>query len=128
MSVNFGELMRREYQKLLPFCQTETERQTVELCIQHGGTTKAAPYIGISDRSVRKRLQPIKERAKTPRDLIGNLDEPVASPMAIKGTSTLYDAETGEAKIAWIKTDLDKQQQLEQLLETVDNAFSSYKP
>jgi len=124
----FGELMRGQYEKLLPFCETDKERRTVELCIEHGGTTKAAPYIGVNERTARKHLQLIRERAKTPRDLIGSLDEPVASPMAIKGTSTLYDAETGEAKIAWIKTDLDKQQQLEQLLETIDNAFSSYKP
>jgi hypothetical protein len=48
--------------------------------------------------------------------------------MAIKGTSTLYDAETGQAKISWIKTDVDKEAQLKGILDTFTSTLKSYKP
>jgi hypothetical protein len=116
------------YEELLPYCITQRQKEIVEACIEHGSQRKAALALGIGGRSVEKHIQLIKYRTDTPREMLGTLDLPVKKPLAIKGTSTLYDAETGEAKIAWVKTDLDKNAQLENLQEAFTNAIEIYKP
>jgi len=115
------------YNSFLKYCENDKERELLEVAAKHG-QEDAAKHFGVSRKTIFNRLQVIRERATTPRDLVGNLDTPVPSPMAVKGTSTLYDAETGEAKISWIKTDVDKEQQLKQIIETTTKAVKAYKP
>jgi hypothetical protein len=105
-----------------------SEKELIEVLMSEGSQRKAALKLGISQSTIERCLDKIRIRARTPRDLIKDLDAPVPSPMAIKGTSTLYDAETGQAKIAWIKTDVDKEAQLKGILDTFTSTLKSYKP
>ena len=116
------------YEEILPFCENETERTVVNACIEGGSQAKAGHLVNRSERTVLTYINKIRYRMKTPRDMIKNLDSPISAPLAIKGTSTLYDATTGEAKIAWIKTDVDRDEQLKQILESFKISIESYKP
>lgn len=115
------------YEELLPYCATDRQKEVVEACIKFGSQAKAAAYLKIGRRSLERHIQSIKLKTQTPRGMIGTLDSPIQSPLAIKGTSTLFDAQTGEAKIAWIKTDLDKEAQLKQILESFEKSVQDYK-
>lgn len=47
-----------------------------------------------------------------------DMDNPVPENFVVKGTSTLYDAE-GNKKIQWVKTDIKKEQQLQDIKSTI---------
>jgi len=116
------------YQELLEQCQNEKETAIVNACAETKTRLEAALKLGISERTVNTCIGRLKIRVNTPRKIIGNLDTPVSTPFAIKGTSTLYDAQTGEAKIAWVKTDVDRDEQLKQILASFKNSITQYQP
>jgi len=125
---NQSGMLSEYYSSLLEYAKSDKEVKLLEACVKYGSPAKAAPHVNIGERSIRRCIGLVKERRAIPREMIGNLDTPVKSPMAVKGTSTLYDAETGEAKITWVKTDKDKEQALRDMLGAVEDAVSSYKP
>jgi hypothetical protein len=53
-----------------------------------------------------------------------DLNHPTPSGFEVKGVSTLYNAETGEAKLQWVKTQQEKEQLLKLALEQVEAIFS----
>ena len=116
------------YKELLQYCETELETAIVNSCVDTSSQLEAAVRLGKSERTISGNLAKIRLRMKTPRNIVANLDTPIGSPFAIKGTSTLYDCSTGEAKIAWIKTDVDRDMQIKQILESFKNAITKYKP
>ncbi len=119
------------YEQLLKYCATDRQREIIEACINEGSQSKASFKLGLGQRTLERTIQRVKMLAvqnQTPREMIGNLDSPIQSPLNIKGTSTLFDAQTGEAKITWIKTDLDKEAQLKQILESFEKSVENYKP
>lgn len=81
---------------------------------RHGGNKAAAAReLGMPISTLKSRLE---SDALAPPD-----------GFRIKGTSTLYDAVTGEAKLQWVKTDADKQQQ-EQALKEAIRGFAEQQP
>jgi hypothetical protein len=106
---------------LLDFCLSEQQRKIVELSIR--GITKRdiAARLGITERNVFKRLQLVKARAA----MAGiapdaDLDYQVPVGFNVKGTSTLVDKTTGESKLQWIKTDVNKEVQHEAMLAAIE--------
>lgn len=91
-------------------------RQTVEALAEHGSQVKAAKALGISRGAFQQRL--INAEAK-------GLKAP--DGYRIKGTSTLYDVTTGEAKLQWVKTTEDQAQQEARMLGMVEG-FKSDLP
>jgi hypothetical protein len=65
---------------------------------------------------VTKRINKLRERGVLPLDS-GNY---VSSGETLKGSSTLYD-EDGNIKLQWVKTDVEKENQLEALRELVES-------
>lgn len=116
------------YSDLLPYCKNEEQQKKIEACIEHGSQAKAAKALGIGTRQVERAIAKIKLYAKTPSEIIGKSDEAVKAPFVIKGTSTLYDMQTGEAKIAWIKTNAQHEEQLDHILESFKSTLADYKP
>lgn len=70
---------------------------------------KVRPY------RIGKRINKLREKGMLPLDS-GNY---VSSGEVLKGSSTLYD-ENGEIKLQWVKTDVEKSNQLDALRELVD--------
>lgn len=122
------------YEELIPYASTENQRETIQACIEAGSARGAARLLGKGKSTVQdivKLLRERKEQEKTPRQMIGNLDTPIVSPLTIKGTSTLFDAETGEAKITWIKTNKDMeilQKEAEEYIEGLKAEIEPAKP
>lgn len=116
------------YEDLFPFCNTDRQKEIVQACIDHGSQLKAAKALDLNRRSVERAIQLLRYKAQTPKDILGNFDTPIQAPLALKGTSALYDMQTGEGKIAWVKTDINKEQQLQHLKDAFTNAIEIYQP
>jgi len=116
------------YKHLLDYCETEKERSIVEALLSEGGQHKAAAKLGIGGSTVERAVHKLRARAKTPKKVIRDANSPVPDDMKIKGTSTLYDAETGEAKITWVKLDKDRQALEDQMKATIEAMKEGIKP
>jgi len=75
--------------------------------------TVAAPALDIKETTLRTWLR--ENRNQIDWSLwsgrTGNVEIPDMDGYRVKGTSTLYDAQTGEARLQWVKTDVDKERQ-----------------
>lgn len=60
--------------------------------------------------------------------MVGDFDDAIKAPLVVKGISTFYNNETGQASRTWVKTDVDKNEQLKQILASVDASITSYRP
>jgi len=80
---------------------------------QTGTKAGAAALLGIDLRSMYRRLERDGSAAKEP---VSYKDE------IVKGRSTLYDAETGEAKLEWVKTSRDA----DAVRESLKGAFEGF--
>lgn len=117
---------------LLEFCNTDHQRQIVELTSQGLTKRQIGDSLGISERRVFKHLRMLKGKAA----LAGiapeaDLDYRLPIGFNVKGTSTLINKATGETMLQWVKTDVNKDAQEELMRECVD-AFKAelpkYKP
>lgn len=109
-----------DYEALKDYCQNEKETLLIETLLKERSQMRTAKILGISSSTVLRILENMRERQKTPSEIVGRFDEPLKSPFTVKGTSTLYDNETGEAKVTWVKTDKDKQQVAEQMQAAIE--------
>ena len=118
---------------LLDFCNTERQRQIVELHEQGLGYTKIGEQVGCSRYAVRDSLQAVKARAATQgwspqHDMVHTV--PIG--FNVKGVSTYYNDE-GKPVGQWVKSASDKERQLEIALEAFKAGFLEeidglYKP
>jgi len=120
------------YKELLEYCRSEIQVKTIQACIDEGSYRKAAKALGRSKSSVEEILARVKgyreQALATPSTHIQGLDVPVQSPFTIKGQSTLYDAETGAAKITWVKTDKDKEKLEAEMLAVIEAMKEEIEP
>lgn len=105
---------------LRPFA---TEAQWGKLCAlqQHGSERAAARALGCTHQAVHAAKMAVLARA-TKQGYAPDHDMKHSIPdgYMLKGMSTLYDAQTGEPKIQWVKTQEDKARQHEMFMEIVD--------
>ena len=93
-----------------------TDRQIIAALEQAGTKAGAAALLGVDLRGFYRRLEKINE-------LEGSVESPSVMPDEIvKGRSTLYDAETGEAKLEWVKTSRDA----DAVKEALKGAFEGF--
>lgn len=96
---------------LLEFCQTDRQREVIAL-YEELGASGAAKELGINDTNVRKTVRRVKgiaaKRGHSPEN---DMTKVAPDGFAIRGTSTLYDAD-GNAKLQWVKTKVDAEAQL----------------
>jgi len=109
---------------LLPYAETERQKQIVELCSSLS-QKRVAKKLDINVRTVERCIQRVKRNAAS-RGYSPEHDMTKVSPEGyiVKGTSTLYD-EDGKPKIQWVKT--SKEAQIAESLANVLDDFK-YKP
>lgn len=84
--------------KLSDTLTDEDCREILRLWVKHGEKRSAAEESGMDEGAFARRLEVARARE-------------TSDGYKVKGTSTLYDAKTGEAKLQWVKTDADKERQ-----------------
>ena len=113
---------------LLEYCNTERQRQIVELHEQGLGYTKIGEQVGCSRYAVRDSLQSVKARAATQgwspqHDMVHTV--PIG--FNVKGVSTLYNDE-GKPVSQWVKSQIDSEKQIEMMREVVASMSEDIKP
>lgn len=91
-----------------PKLTDEQCREALDLWIEYGEYVAAAKSIGLSSNAFTNRVANARARGMD-----------VGDGYRVKGTSTLYDAQTGEAKLQWVKTDTDRERQQELFKEAI---------
>jgi hypothetical protein len=103
--------------KLLEYA-TDRQKEILLAIESEGSERKAGIKLGISKSTVHSAKKAIEQKAA----LMGyspkhDLVHPVPDGFRLKGSSTMYDMATGEAKIQWVKSTIDLQRQSEMLQE-----------
>ena len=107
-------------ENLRPYC-TDNQWRVLEAVEAAGSMRKAARDLGVNYNSVWQSVQSVKIKAAQygyapDHDMI----HPSAPGFKVRGTSTLYDAQTGEKKIQWVKTTADKEAQERAMREAIE--------
>ena len=112
---------------LIEFCQTDRQREVIAL-YEELGASGAAKKLGINDTNVRKTVRRVKglaaKRGHSPEH---DMTKVAPDGFAIRGTSTLYDAD-GNAKLQWVKTEVDAEAQLAMMREVVEAMAEEIEP
>lgn len=100
----------------------------LDAVIKHGTTIGAALELGLDPSSVRRTIRTLKARRDS-KGITLDSGREIKPPddQFIKGTSGLYNAQTGEQKLVWVKTDTDAQRRFEAMRDACMSAFESYK-
>jgi len=101
-----------------------TDKQILAAVEEMGSQSAAAIHLDMNKRSLERRLAKIRQREQG----IDDGGRQVPEGHIVRGTSTLYDAETGEPKLEWVKTSLDKQMQLEIAEKAVEALVADIEP
>jgi len=87
-----------------------TDEQIIGALEQAGTQHGAAALLGMDARGYERRIKRIRDGRSIEsltQAAVGNLREGQAADEQVRGRSTLYDAQTGEAKLEWVKTARD---------------------
>ncbi len=108
-----------DYKSLLPYAKEGVQTETLKACIKAGSNTKASKLLGKGRRAVDKMVKTIERNAArqgwAPEH---DMRQTVPDGYVVKGTSTLY-GDDGALKIQWVKSDIDKERQLEIMREVI---------
>jgi hypothetical protein len=106
---------------------TEKQLEYLEAIEEHGSSTKAADILGVNRRTIDRSLIRLNKRAaKQGYSPEHDMAHPVPDGFKLRGTSTLYD-DDGNVKIQWVKSQEDKERQIEIIQEACE-AFASELP
>ena len=102
-----AEATRAEAEQLLPFCQSDKQREKVQALIDHGSLGAAAKALGCAVNAICQSRDIVRRIAATrgfapKHDMI----RPVPDGFVAKGVSTYYDKE-GKPSGQWVKASLD---------------------
>jgi len=108
-----------DYAALLPYAETPAQIATVEALVKYGSIAKAAKHLKRNERTIRRALIPIKNRAaRQGYSPDHDMTRTVPDGFHLKGTSTLYD-DSGNQRLQWVKTQIDHERQREMMIEAV---------
>lgn len=112
---------------LLPFCDTDAQREKIAAVKRCGSLVAAAAHVGISDRNFKAAIARIKQKASSKGvDPTVGLDRPVAAHETLRGRSELVD-EDGNVRLTWYKTSADQQSTTE-MIEAMMEGFKDEIP
>jgi len=109
-----------DYSYLLPFCESDKQKELLEKVI--AGESIHSASVGIYGTSTNGLRAFRKMKAKAARQGIApeaDMVKQVPDGYHLKGSSTLYDAD-GKAKLQWVKTNIDHERQMELMQEAVE--------
>lgn len=113
---------------LLEFCETEKQKQAVQLCMVEGlSQHQAGRVMGLSRESVKNHLRAVRQRASirgySPDH---DMNKPVPDGFVVSGVSTYYN-DDGVATGQWVKSKLTEENRLIALNEAIKEAVSDYE-
>ena len=115
------------YEYLRPYADTEHQQNVLNAAKSGESIPDVAKTIGIAERSVLRVLATIKRKAAlqgvSPEH---GMTRPAPEPFAVKGTSTLYNAD-GEISAQWVKTQVDQESKLKLLNEVIFDSMQDFK-
>jgi hypothetical protein len=118
---------KEQFEQLKPYCNTKIQEKRLQAVIDcNGNQQKACNSLGENRSSFKKSIAQIKESARKQGFQVGGETFRPISGHFVKGESALIGAD-GVAKLKWIKTDTNKELQLEILQKAITEAFSEYK-
>lgn len=104
---------------------TDSQWKKLTAIKTHGSERKAANALGITRSAFGKAKRAVtKKAAERGYSPAHDLLHSVPDGYRIRGTSTLYDSETGEPKIQWVKSERDAERQHEMFMAMVDGLAS----
>ncbi len=119
------KLTKPQLKQLRPYCKSEKQLERLEALIAHGTHNKASESLGCSRRRLTETIQTIRNNArKKGFQVEGEPFQPIIGHF-VKGESALVNAK-GEVAMKWVKTDTNKELQLEQLQKSIKTAFDEY--
>jgi len=111
---------------------TDRQKEILIAIQSEGSENKAAALLGLNPSTVNKAYVAVKNKAAmsgwSPDH---DMTHEVPDGFKLKGTSTLYDSQTGQAKIQWVKTNADQSRQDEifkEALSALAEALPKEKP
>lgn len=108
-----------DYEKLLPYCISDTQREVVEAVVKYKSQRKAAKHLGRDSRGVERLLKRVRSNAaRHGYSPMHDMTHTTPDGYIVKGTSTLY-GDDGNMKIQWVKSDIDKERQIAIMQEVV---------
>lgn len=113
--------------KLLEFCESDSQKRVIDALIKSDGhRAAAASSLGMAERSLYESLSRIKRNAAMKGYSPDHgMTRPAPDGFAVKGVSTLYDAD-GEQRAQWVKTTAESQRN-EHLKDAIIETFSEWK-
>jgi len=112
---------------LLPYCDTEKQRNLITQIVATGTVVQAALVLGISERTARSQLARIKRIAARKGYAPDNdMTKPVPDGFVVSGVSTYYN-EDGVATGQWVKSKLTEEQRLVAIKEAIDEMMADYQ-
>jgi len=103
-----------------------TDNQIISAVEEMGSQAAAAIHLGINKRTLERRMAKIKDGKHGEETSFGGFEVPEGH--IVRGKSTLLDATTGEPKLEWVKTSLDKQWQLDVAREAIQSLVKNIEP
>ena len=114
--------------KLLEYCVSEAEKTYLDAVLQAGSVQAASRALETNRNNIRQAVERVRLRAaKMGYAPEAHMVRPTTAPFVVKGTSTLY-GEDGAPKLQWVKTNLDREAQLEIMKEAVAALGEDVKP
>lgn len=114
--------------KLLEYCVSEAEKTYLDAVLQAGSIQAASRHLETNRNNIRQAVERVRLRAaKMGYAPEAHMVRPTTAPFVVKGTSTLY-GEDGAPKLQWVKTNLDREAQLEIMKEAVAALAEDVKP
>jgi len=105
---------------LMPFVTSQNQIDFLVAIKKNGTIGAAVKELGRNLRTSMRVLERLRNRRDISTVTLDSGREVIApQPRYIKGTSELYDSQTGDQKLVWVKTDTDKAKLDEMLREAV---------
>ena len=100
-----------------------------EALAEHGTHLKAAESLGVAKSNITTAILAVKKKAASHGYSPDHgWQHPVPAGFLVKATSTLRDAQTGEAKLVWEKTERDKEELEIAMHEAIEALCDDIKP
>ena len=114
--------------ELLKYAVSDKERLYLQQCLDSVSMRAAAKELNVNDGTIRQAVERVRARAaKMGYAPDYDLNKPTTAPFVVKGTSTLY-GEDGQPKLQWVKTNLDREAQIEIMKQAVEALCEDVKP
>ena len=113
---------------LLEFCDTDYQRQIVELMTEHGSQRVVAKMLGKGKTTIHNIISNIqKKAARRGFSPDHDMTKVVPDGYIVRGTSTFY-GEDGKPRLQWVKSSIDTERQRELLAAAIGSMCEEIEP